>query len=89
LLRFVICLASSKAGLQEFRLPIESGTGLRQQGLCRTESSLGRVKVGLLHLRIKPRQDLVCGDVVADLHEALLDLATDSKGYDGRESRLQ
>lgn len=88
LLCLVICWSRGKAALQEFSLSVECGAGLRQEGLRGNESSFGGVKIGSLHLRIEPRQNLIRGDVVADLDEALLDLAADSKGYVAREPRL-
>jgi hypothetical protein len=88
LLCLVICWSRGKAALQELGLSVECGAGLHQEGLRGAEASFGGVKIGSLHLRIDPRQNLVRGDVLADLDEALLDLATDSKGYVAREPGL-
>ena len=86
-LGLVVVAARGVAAGQKILLALEGGRRLPQPGLGRGDAGLGRDQLGLLLVGIEPGQHLVQHDMVADIDQALADLAAQAKRQVGAHLR--
>ena len=79
LLSLVEGRARREAAVDQRLLALERCGCLLELGFGRLHARLGRFHVGFLRTRIEARQNLIGGDMVADVHVALDDPAAEPK----------
>src|SRR5215475_7132952 len=83
----VIIPSRGIAASQQRLLALERGCRLPQHRVARTDAGLSRGELGLLLLRIEPRQHLALRHVIADIDQPFDDLAADAERQIGADLR--